>query len=492
MPSTNGRRRRIGLWFRMLVSVGLLAVVTLVLVGAEAVFFGLITYGFLTVVGAGAEHVFGDTAGLVVALVAYVLLLVVVVAAYTASRESDAGFAVAPNLLVYANTALIIASLATTYLVFSWLGVPNWVFGVLVVSLLATVYPMIAYQTAGGLSGSDDGDDDSPPWASGVDPADEPSPCERAALLWNRLRDMAAGVTDRLGTPGTLFVALAAVGGFSAVYLLAAVRSLSGAIVPVTVAVTSLVVLGHVADVVRTELANAVVLRELDATFRDVDDASTAAALDERVTRLAVQANLPAPDVRLVSSPTPTAVAVGYRPGSSTVFLSSGLVETLDDAELDAVIAHELGHVANRDAAVLTALSFPRVAAQRAFDRYGMNPVMAIFAGVVSLVGRVCAAMVARAREFAADDAAVAITGDPAALANALETLDATMSGRPARDLRSVAAFSVVPPAWEEHRFFDRTRRIIYRGLLGTHPPTERRVERLRRTAGELERESGL
>lgn len=492
MPSTNGRRPRLGLLFRMLVSIGLLAVVTLVLVGAEAVFFGLITYGFLTVVGAGAEHVFGDAAGLVVALVAYVLLLVVVIAAYTASRESDAGFAVAPNLLVYANTALIIASLAATYLILGWLGVPNWVFGVLVVSLLAMVYPMIAYQTAGGLSGTDDGDDGSPPWASGVDPADEPSPYERAALLRSRLREMAAGVTARLGPSGTLLLALVAVGGFSAVYLLAAVRSLSGAVVPVTVAVTSLVVLGHVADVARTELANAVVRRELDATFRDVDDASTAAALDERVTRLAVQANLPAPDVRLVSSPTPTAVAVGYRPGSSTVFLSSGLVGALDGAELDAVIAHELGHVANRDAAVLTALSFPRVAAQRAFDRYGINPVMAIFAGVVSLVGRVCAAMVARAREFAADDAAVAITGDPAALANALETLDATMSRRPARDLRSIAAFSVVPPAWEEHRFFDRTRRIIYRGLLGTHPPTERRVERLRRTVTELETEPGM
>ena len=481
MLSIPGRRPKVGLWLRMLASVGFLAVVALALIGAEAVFLGLITYGFLSAVGAGAVHVLGDAADVIVALVAYVLLLAVV-AAYTGARELDAGFAVAPNLLVYGNAVLVIASLAATYLLLDWLAVPNWAFAVLVLSFVATVYPMVAYQTAGGLTGSDDGDD-SPPWAADVDPTDEPSPRERAALLAGQLRSMAAAAAARLDPPWALAVGLAAAGGLSAVYLLATVRSLSGTVVPVTVAVTALVVAGHVVDVVRTELVDAVVLRELDTAARRVDDAPTATPLDERVTRLAAQADIPAPDVRLVSSATPTAGAIGYRPGSSTIFLSTRLLEMLDEAELEAVLAHELAHVANRDAAVLTALSFPRVAAARAFDRYGINPVMALFTGAVVVATRFCIAVVARAREFAADDGAVAVTGDPAALASALETLDTTTSGRPWDDLRSVAAFSVVPPTWETHRFFDRTRRFIYRGLLGTHPPTERRIERLRREA---------
>jgi len=191
--------------------------------------------------------------------------------------------------------------------------------------------------------------------------------------------------------------------------------------------------------------------------------------------------------VRVVSSRSPTAAAVGYRPSSSTVVVSTGLVDALDGPELDAVLAHELAHVANRDAAVLTALSFPRVSAHRAFDRYGVNPVMAAFAALVALTGRFCVAVVARAREYGADEGAVAITGDPGALASALATLDAEASRRPAADLRSAAAFSIVPPPWEEHPFFDRTRRVIYRGLLGTHPSTDERVERLRARARDLE-----
>lgn len=485
MPSTHARRPELGLWLRVFASVGFLAVVALALVGAEAVFLGLVTYGFLVAAGTVAVHALGDAAAAVAAVVAYALLLAVVVAAYTAARESDAGLAVAPNLLVYGNVALVVASLAATYLLLDWLGVPGWVFAGLVLSLVATVYPMVAYQTAGGLTG-DDGDDDSPPWATGVDPAEEPAPRERAAILAGQFRSTVAAAVTRLGPRWTLLSCLAAVGGLAAVHRLAAVRSLSGTVLPVTVAVTALVVAGHVADVVRTELADAAVLRELDAAGRGADRGTTA-SLDERVTRLAAQADVPAPEVQVVATATPTAGAVGYRPECSTIFLSTGLLETLETAELEAVLAHELAHVANRDAAVLTALSFPRVAAARAFDRYGINPVMALLTGVVVVVARFCTAVVARAREFAADDGAVAITGDPAALASALETLDAAVARRPRADLRSVAAFSIVPPAWETHRFFDRTRRFIYRGLLGTHPPTATRVERLRREADERE-----
>ncbi len=215
---------------------------------------------------------------------------------------------------------------------------------------------------------------------------------------------------------------------------------------------------------------------------RNVDQTT---ALDAIVTRLAGQGDLPSPEIRLLEHSTPLALTVGYRPTTSTLVLSRGLIETLDDRELEAVIAHELAHVANRDTAVLTALSSPSAVAQLARSRYGYNPVIEPLSLLVRILSRWYVALVSRGREYAADDGAVATTGDPAALASALASLDATLGRRPSTDLReqeTTAAFAIVPPPWEEHPFFDRTRRFIARRIFGTHPPTEKRIDRLRET----------
>ena len=229
------------------------------------------------------------------------------------------------------------------------------------------------------------------------------------------------------------------------------------------------------------------------------------ATLQARVDRLAAQAAVPAPTVALGRSNTPVAASVGYRPSTSTIVVSRGLVERLSDRELEAVLAHELAHVANRDAAVLTALSLPATKFEAMFvgeDREGEtdeaenteatsdSPVVGPHQGFmlipmvpVFLVTTLAIASLARYREHVADRGAVAITGDPAALASALETLDRDVSRRPERDLRgygSTAAFSIVPPPWDEHRFFDRTRRFVRRRLFGTHPRTRKRIEQLR------------
>ncbi|MDQ2049230.1 M48 family metalloprotease [Natronolimnohabitans sp. A-GB9] len=225
-------------------------------------------------------------------------------------------------------------------------------------------------------------------------------------------------------------------------------------------------------------------------------------ALQARVDRLAAQADVPAPTVALGRSTTPVAASVGYRPSTSTIVVSRGLCDRLSDRELEAVLAHELAHVANRDAAVLTALSLPATKFEAMFgeedeaDEDGNtetktdSPVVGPHQGFmlfpmvpVFLVTSVAIASLARYREYVADRGAVALTGDPAALASALETLDRDVTRRPERDLRgygSTAAFSIVPPPWEEHRFFDRTRRFIRRRLFGTHPRTEKRIEQLR------------
>jgi len=264
----------------------------------------------------------------------------------------------------------------------------------------------------------------------------------------------------------------------------------------------------HVGATIRTEFTgNNAVLRNLEDRFdlealtvtdiESVDQiAGTAgsnsnsdrkvdvnASLESIVTRLAGQVDLPPPEIRVLEHGTPVALTVGYRPAVSTLVLSRGLIETLEYHELEAAIAHELAHVANRDAAVLTALSAPSAVARLARSRYGYNPVVEPLAMLVGTISRWYVALVSRGREYAADDGAVAITGDPAALASALESLDADLERRPSTDLRerdAATAFAIVPPPWEKHPFFDRTRRFIARRVFGTHPPTEKRIDRLR------------
>ena len=246
------------------------------------------------------------------------------------------------------------------------------------------------------------------------------------------------------------------------------------------------------ATVERTLADHARVLEDASGDESTSDDDDTVEDIQRRVDRLAAQASVPSPTVRLGQARTPIAASVGYRPATSSIVVSRGLVERLSERELEAVLAHELAHVVNRDAAVLTALSLPVAKAEPLLEDapepashyVGQIGVFVLVAAVpIAVVTRLAVALVSRYREHVADQAAVAITGDPAALASALETLDADLERRPATDLRShrsTAAFSIVPPPWESHRFFDRTRYVIVRRLFGTHPRTEKRIERLR------------
>jgi len=306
----------------------------------------------------------------------------------------------------------------------------------------------------------------------------------------------------------TILVTVSGIVIVGASYWAATLVSVETVVVSVA-AVSAIAFVGiHVGATIRTEFTgNNAVLRDLEDRFdlealtvtdiESVDQiAGTAgsnsdsgrkvdvnAALESIVTRLAGQVDLPPPEIRVLEHGTPVALTVGYRPAVSTLVLSRGLIETLEYHELEATIAHELAHVANRDAAVLTALSAPSAVARLARSRYGYNPVIEPLAMLVGTVSRWYVALVSRGREYAADDGAVAITGDPAALASALESLDADLERRPSTDLRerdTATAFAIVPPPWEKHPFFDRTRRFIARRVFGTHPPTEKRIDRLR------------
>ncbi|WP_207593030.1 M48 family metalloprotease [Halomontanus rarus] len=226
--------------------------------------------------------------------------------------------------------------------------------------------------------------------------------------------------------------------------------------------------------------------------FRVLAHVDDQAELEAQVRRLATQAGVPTPTVEVVASKTPIAATVGYRPSGSTILVSRGLLEVLDDREREAVLAHELAHISNRDAAIMTALALPAAKAKALLNRF-THPLLLVVIGPVYASSRLCVALVGRHREYVADRSATELTGDPAALASALESLSREHERRPSSDLRehrSTAAFAIVPPPWTEHRFFDRTRRFVACGLLGTHPPTVARIERLRSRTETIEFDS--
>jgi len=242
------------------------------------------------------------------------------------------------------------------------------------------------------------------------------------------------------------------------------------------------VVLGYTGWLVYDEVTSArAVQDDIEDEYNVIDDPERAATVEQRLGRLAKQAGCPVPDVRIGASWLPQAATVGYRPTESEMVVTRGLVDTLDDRELDAVLAHELAHLINRDAAVLTALTVPR--SKAGVLAMEVPWVGLVFATPVYVTNRLAVPLVARYREHVADEAATELTGDPAALASALATIAKEYETGPTADMRtrgSAAAFGVVPPPWEERKVLDRTIRFVRRGLLGTHPPTDDRIERLR------------
>ncbi len=213
--------------------------------------------------------------------------------------------------------------------------------------------------------------------------------------------------------------------------------------------------------------------------------------LHAQVSRLAQQADLPKPTVAVADNRTPNAFATGRSPSNAAVAVTTGLLSTLDDDELEGVIAHELAHIKNRDVAVMTIASFLSTIAfiivrwGWLFGGRGRNQAPIIVAILVSLVVWIVSFLLIRAlsryREYSADRGAAAITGQPAALASALMKISGRMDQVPTEDLREQAemnAFFIIP---------------IRRGFVGklasTHPPTEKRIEALRQL--EREREMG-
>src|SRR4051812_1774624 len=212
------------------------------------------------------------------------------------------------------------------------------------------------------------------------------------------------------------------------------------------------------------------------------------------IERLCVQADLPKPRVAIAQTSMPNAFAMGRSPKNATVCCTTGVLELLSPAELEGVLAHELGHVQNRDVLVMTVASFfATIAAyivQFGFffggggygdDEDGPSTlVLILVSAVVYAISFMLMQALSRYREFSADRASALITGRPSALISALQKISGGMHRIPQQDLRAASemnAFFIFPAGMGKG----------IGALFATHPPMEKRIEALQRLEAQLQ-----
>jgi heat shock protein HtpX len=210
-----------------------------------------------------------------------------------------------------------------------------------------------------------------------------------------------------------------------------------------------------------------------------------------QVARLCAFADLPEPTTELVLDDAPLSWTTALPFRQPCLHVTTGLAFLLPDKELEAVVAHELSHIGNRDAVLMTVLAAPGVFVLRGLRAAWHEPYAGLRAkaglimfgclyGPPAVLSAGLCRIVSRHRELAADRGAALMTGSPAALAAALGRLSQGLHAIPDRDLRVVAAadvFHVVPT---------RPARGIAR-LWATHPPLEARIQQLERLEARLQ-----
>jgi heat shock protein HtpX len=220
-----------------------------------------------------------------------------------------------------------------------------------------------------------------------------------------------------------------------------------------------------------------------------------APGLHAMIERLCIQADLPKPKIAVADTPMPNAFAMGRSPKSATVCATTGIMEALEPHELEAVMAHELTHVKNRDVMIMTIASFFAMIASvivqfgfffgggSSYDSDDDNPsflVVIAVSFVVYILSFFLMLALSRYREFSADKGSALITGRPSALSSALMKISDSMQRVPEQDLRAaqqLSAFFIVPPAVKSG----------VQTLFMDHPPTAKRIERLQSYEAQLQ-----
>lgn len=219
---------------------------------------------------------------------------------------------------------------------------------------------------------------------------------------------------------------------------------------------------------------------------------SEAPELHRIVAKLAQTAGLPMPRLFVIEQVAPNAFATGRDPQHAVVAVTSGILDIVNERELTAVLAHELGHVRNRDTLVMAAvasiagaISYLAQMAQfsmffgggRSNDEEGGGPgIVGVIAAMILLpiAAMLVQLAISRSREFGADDTGAEVSRDPLALASALRKMETASRQIPLAVNPSVSHLFIVQPLLPGG--FSR--------LFATHPPIEERIARLEKLAG--------
>lgn len=223
---------------------------------------------------------------------------------------------------------------------------------------------------------------------------------------------------------------------------------------------------------------------------RELEDGE-APGLREMVAELAEEAGIPEPRLYIMETDTPNAFATGRNPENGVVCVTQGLLRRLSEDEVRGVVAHEMGHIANRDTLVQsvagTLAGAVSMIAQllwfSSLDGEARHPAM-IFGGM--LLAPVAAMMlqtaISRSREFSADRFAAGIV-DPSYLADALRSIESSVSQGAGRG-RGRARVAGGNQGMSHLFIINPFRGKKLSRLFSTHPPTDERVRRLRELAG--------
>jgi len=199
--------------------------------------------------------------------------------------------------------------------------------------------------------------------------------------------------------------------------------------------------------------------------------------LHRLVERVALKADIPKPQVAIMPSATPNAFATGRNPKHAVVAATSGILDLLDDDELEGVLAHEISHVKNRDVLIMTiAAAFASIISYVGWAMLwnrnrDANPLVAILVWILApLAAMLIQLAISRSREYGADASGARLLGNPEPLARALKKLERGAQVRPMRQGN---------PATSSLFIVNPFRGASLAGMFSTHPPTEERVRRL-------------